>query len=1202
MRVSLERQSAMKRFGLLFVALVALSTQIVARPVTKNMPRGPGISFSERLRAQEAIERVYYSHQIGTTRPFEEAVPASLIERKVRTYLQQSVALERYWNTPVTEDALAREVNRIRRTTRMPERLQELFTALDNDPIKIRECLARPVLVSRLVRNFYVSDPQIHGSARAEAEALRLRLEKGETKTEDLRYSSENLEMVLESASGGQGRDGKRSGSRTEIISEEAMKTWRSRLQGMPGGVGQVQDEPTAFVIPVLLKDRGDAMTLAMYSVPKKLQETWWKEVEGGLEPAEVISDQLRSHSAPPLQPAQEPEPAVMEEAGGSLCGPADTWDGDDLTTIKLSLRSHTAIWTGSLMVVWGGYGPDGIVNLGRRYDPATDTWEPISTLNAPESRVSHTAVWTGSRMIVWGGSGSSTSLNSGGQYDPASDTWSPTQLTGAPVSRERHSAVWTGSEMLVWGGIESAQGSQGTGGRYDPLTDSWAPLQSTGSPTARDGHVAVWTGTRMVVWGGSVQGLPTDTGGVYSPSSDTWTATSSAGAPSPRTNATAVSTGTQVIVWGGAGSGGVLNSGGRYDPASDTWSPTSTSGAPSAREGATSIWTGFLMIVWGGEISGSYLNTGGRYNPGANSWLATATTGAPDWRHQHSAVWTGNRMIVWGGANASAVPMDTGGRYDPFSNSWTPTSTGAPVARTLHTAVWTGNLMIVWGGWTSTVQRLQTGGRYDLSLNEWMPTNLLSAPGGRTGHTAVWTGTRMIVWGGIDSSASPLGSGGQYDPISDSWGPVSVTGAPSARGGHTAVWTGDRMIIWGGWGTNTGGRYDPDTDSWSPTSTLGAPTPRSNHTAVWTGSRVIVWGGNQFTSSGGRYDPIADTWSPTSLAGAPSARLDHTAVWTGSQMIVWGGDSPATGPSCSYTAFPDTGGRYDPSTDTWSPTSPIPGRAGHSAIWSSSPGTGRMIVWGGDSDQYDPSGCGLPVSTIYPPSTSYDAVSDTWTNLTTVKAPSARSLHTAVYTTDAMLIWGGRGAGGSYLSDGGRYILLENPDVDGDGYSICEGDCNDGDPSTYPGAPELCDGLDDNCNGIVEDSLDLDGDGNSICSGGDCNDSDPGVWDYPVELPDLSVGEGFPTLVSWFDLGPLIGPAIAYDVVSGSAGPGTGISFVAGACVQSGSSTPSYSDSSPNPSPGTGKWYLVRARNSCGTGTYGTSSAGAARILPSCP
>ena len=43
-------------------------------------------------------------------------------------------------------------------------------------------------------------------------------------------------------------------------------------------------------------------------------------------------------------------------------------------------------------------------LNTGGRYDPATDTWTPTSTVGAPSGRRYHTAVWTGSVMVVWGG------------------------------------------------------------------------------------------------------------------------------------------------------------------------------------------------------------------------------------------------------------------------------------------------------------------------------------------------------------------------------------------------------------------------------------------------------------------------------------------------------------------------------------------------------------------------------------------------------------------------------------------------------------------------------------------------------------------------------------------------------------------------------------------------------------------------------
>ena len=71
-------------------------------------------------------------------------------------------------------------------------------------------------------------------------------------------------------------------------------------------------------------------------------------------------------------------------------------------------------------MIVWGGSKWCRLwFNNGGRYDPDTDSWTPTSTINAPEARYAHTAEWTGSEMIVWGGTNQTIYLNTGGRYDP---------------------------------------------------------------------------------------------------------------------------------------------------------------------------------------------------------------------------------------------------------------------------------------------------------------------------------------------------------------------------------------------------------------------------------------------------------------------------------------------------------------------------------------------------------------------------------------------------------------------------------------------------------------------------------------------------------------------------------------------------------------------------------------------------------------
>jgi N-acetylneuraminic acid mutarotase len=273
-----------------------------------------------------------------------------------------------------------------------------------------------------------------------------------------------------------------------------------------------------------------------------------------------------------------------------------------------------------------------------------------------------------------------------------------------------------------------------------------------------------------------------------------------------------------------------------------------------------------------------------------------------------------------------------------------------------------------------------------------------------------------MIVWGGQNDNTGSLNTGGRYDPSTDSWTPTSTTNAPEARELHSAVWTGGEMIVWGGINDfvggilDTGGRYNPTTDTWTATSTTNVPDSRYAHTAVWTQSEMIVWGGvgnlNPFVylNTGGRYDPSTDSWTATSTTNAPAARRDHTAVSTESEMIVWGGDDDSSD-------F-NTGGRYNPVTDSWTATTTTnapDARDLHTAVWTDS----EMIVWGGGNDV-----------TFFNSGGRYDPATDSWTVTSTINAPEARIFHTAIWTDSEMIVWGGRDENFVRFNTGGKYCV----------------------------------------------------------------------------------------------------------------------------------------------------------------------------------
>src|SRR5262249_5623766 len=143
--------------------------------------------------------------------------------------------------------------------------------------------------------------------------------------------------------------------------------------------------------------------------------------------------------------------------------------------------------------------------------------------------------------------------------------------------------------------------------------------------------------------------------------------------------------------------------------------------------------------------------------------------------------------------------------------------------------------------------------------------------------------------------------------------------------------------------------------------------------------------------------------------------------------------------------------------------------------------------------------------------------------------------------------------------------------DNDGDGFSECAGDCNDANAAIHPGAAEVCDGVDNDCDGIVD-----------------------GQAAAPGQVPGLRLTVP-PYMVQWDASAP------AYDLLRGVLSQlpvGHGPSET---CLAPGTTATSVPDAT-LPALGTGLWYAVRGRNACGAGSYGVQSNGSPEISATCP
>src|SRR5947208_9180245 len=327
------------------------------------------LRFEERVFYQRAIEEVYGRHRIWPKerpdpKPSLDAVMCQAqLEKKVADYLSNSQALEDYWQRPVTAEQLQAEMDRMAKNTRQPEVLQELFEALGNDPFVIAECLARPALTDRLLTSWYTYDQRIHGKLKQRAEA-ELQLHPAVEHMKQLSGKYSEIELVRTDSTqrkntrvaqhGGQlnphewdeavqklagvlGVQRHVAALKSADISAHSKRPADKPSGTIPTGkLSPLQEDESRYYFAAVIEKTKDRLKLATVSWLKEPLETWLRAAENQLPTAITVPS--ISYKLPTISGG-----GCSDDTWTATAGPPD------------GRQHHTAVWTGSEMIVWGG-------------------------------------------------------------------------------------------------------------------------------------------------------------------------------------------------------------------------------------------------------------------------------------------------------------------------------------------------------------------------------------------------------------------------------------------------------------------------------------------------------------------------------------------------------------------------------------------------------------------------------------------------------------------------------------------------------------------------------------------------------------------------------------------------------------------------------------------------------------------------------
>ena len=304
-------------------------------------------------------------------------------------------------------------------------------------------------------------------------------------------------------------------------------------------------------------------------------------------------------------QVAPDPETGKVPptESDGALYDPAaDTWRTVSDAPLG-TLDCPRAAWTGSEVLVLGGWSGPEPQRRGAAYDPAADRWRSIADVPIQVDAI----VWADDRLVAVGPLGVAAS------YDPQRDRWTTLPSAEAPPGWQT-SLLWTGGEVLLFVAVDGIDTTT-LGYRLSWNDEAWRPT-SPSPQWALFAGTMVWTGTEVIGLAGAERSDSGRSGSAaYEPATDTWR------------ELPACPIDTSYAVWTGRG---VLSYGGAFDTAPEaclTLPVAPPRGGPEAttgREFFAFAWTGTQYLAWSGGTGSDriyYLDDGVIFTPTPTGW-----------------------------------------------------------------------------------------------------------------------------------------------------------------------------------------------------------------------------------------------------------------------------------------------------------------------------------------------------------------------------------------------------------------------------------------------------------------------------------------------------------------------------------------------------------------------------------------------------